>query len=87
MISDVKEIRHNMEDYLKKFTVENEHLKENYKLLETQIEIKDKELAFSAASDVQIQDISGKMVCMEQEILKLENEIQNLNDQIEDKDK
>lgn len=61
MMSELKEKGNSMEDYVRKIKSENETLKENFKNLESKIEIKDKELTNSAISEVQIQDMNCKL--------------------------
>jgi len=61
MMSELKEKGNSMEDYVRKMKSENETLKENFKNLESKIEIKDKELTNSAISEVQIQDMNCKL--------------------------
>jgi predicted nuclease with TOPRIM domain len=61
MMSELKEKGNSMEDYVRKIKSENETLKENFKNLESKIEIKDKEITNSAISEVQIQDMNCKL--------------------------
>lgn len=61
MMSELKEKGNSMEDYVRKIKSENETLKENFKNLESKIEIEDKELTNSAISEVQIQDMNCKL--------------------------
>jgi len=70
-----------------KIKEENSTLKDNYKTLESKIDIKDKELQNNTLSQFAIQERDDKLEYMQKEIDKLEKENLNLNKLLQSREK
>lgn len=86
-MSDQKEKIISHEEYVMKIKEENSTLKDNYKTLESKIDIKDKELQNNTLSQFAIQERDDKLEYMQKEIDKLEKENLNLNKLLQSREK
>lgn len=87
LMSDYKEKIISHEEYVIKIKEENSTLKDNYKTLESKIDIKDKELQNNTLSQFAIQERDDKLEYMQKEIDKLEKENLNLNKLLQSREK